>query len=1050
MKSFKHLWLLIVASSLCASCLCDDNPGRGLCIDDERVALLQFKHDLIDDANRLSSWSSANIDCCTWDGIVCDNFTGHVQELHLRGPDPEREDASTQLLRGNINRSLLLLKQLKYLDLSCNDFGVTQIPSFIGSLRNLRYLNLSMSQFFGEVPHQLGNLSMLVVLDLGNGPWLSNVPMNSMHWLSSLRLLKFLDLSGYDLNTASDWFQVVSNLPSLVELHLPSSNLTQIPNQLSKVNFTSLTVLDLSYNIFDTMMPWWIFSLGKLVSLDLTRCLFHGPVPSRVGGFQNMTDLKVVHVSENDFMNSTSVLSGLLSVTSLVSLDISTCSISTPILGGLQNTTSLVSIDLSQNFINETLPNSVGNLCNLRHLDLRSNNFTGSVSELLNNFCECNSPKLDYLAFSANSLLWGRIPDKIGQLRNLVTFDLAFNSISGTIPNSLGKSSSLKELMLNVNLISGTLPDTIGNLTSLEKLEISFNKLSGSLPKSFGKLRNLIYMSVHHNLLTGDVTEDHFANLTALTSIRAEANRLTLNLSVKSWTPPFKLDVLRIGSWNLGPQFPSWIRSQGNLTELDISNTGISDIMPSWFWSSYSDVIFLNISHNSIRGTLVEELSILAPNAVVDLSNNRFEGPLPGKFNDADFVLLDASYNHLSGSLEKFLCPRFERDRPLIFLDLANNNLSGVIPDCWMNWQALSVINFENNNLSGGIPKSIESLSSIQSFNIRNNNLSGKLPAFLLNSKSLEIIELAENKLIGSIPLLIDGEETKLKLVSLRSNMLAGEIPEEFCRLTSIQILDLAYNNLSGTLPTCFYNFSIISGRQPSNAFVLYDVLFQVQILGSALLVTKGREFEYRSILGLVTTLDLSSNKFSGPIPKELMGLAGLRWLNLSGNHLTGRIPEEIGKMTSLESLDLSLNQLEGKIPWSMSRLTTLNWLNLSSNKLTGEIPTSTQLQSFNETSFMSNTLCGPPLAAVCNKKGVPPDAGAGSGVGEQTDDESDERNWGFIISIVLGFIIGFWAVVAPLIASKVWRNSYFNFLYSLWLKICLACHKNSFRIPPS
>ncbi|KAJ0909649.1 putative non-specific serine/threonine protein kinase [Helianthus annuus] len=703
MKSFTHFWLLIISSTLCASCLCDDNPGRVLCINDERLALLQFKQDLIYDANRLSSWSRVNIDCCMWDGIVCDNFTGHVQELHLRGPDPELEDASTQMLR--------------------------------------------------------------------------------------VRL------------------------------------------------------------------------------------------------------------------------------------------------------------------------------------------------------------------------------------------------------------SSLKVLRLNVNRLSGKLPDSIGNLTSLEWLEISFNKLNGSLPVSLGKLGNLTYLSVHHNLFTGDVTEDHFANLTALTVLWAEANMLTLKLSVKNWTPPFKLGTLKIGSWNLGPRFPSWLRSQGNLTEIDIGNTGISDIMPRWFWSSFSDIDFLNISHNSIRGTL-EDLSILAPESVVDLSSNRFEGPLPGKFNEADFVLLDVSYNHLSGSLEQFLCPSLEKDRSLQVLELANNNLSGVIPDCWMNWQALSVINFENNKLSGGIPKSIESLSSIQSFNIRNNNLSGKLPAFLLNSKSLQIIELAENEFTGSIPLLINGEETKLKLLSLRLNKLAGEIPEELCRLTSIQILDLAHNNLSGTIPTCFYNFSIISRRQQPSPLVFYDVPFQIRVLGSALLVTKGREYEYRSILYLVTTLDLSSNKFSGPIPKELMHLSGLRWLNLSGNHLSGRIPEEIGKMTSLESLDLSVNQLEGRIPSSMTRLTTLNWLNLSSNKLTGKIPTSTQLQSFSESSFMSNALCGPPLA-LCNKKGVPPDVSTG-GESKEPNDESDDKNWGFIISIVLGFIIGIWTVVAPLFASK-WRSTYYNFLDNVWLKIYLACHKNTF-----
>lgn len=1040
MKSFK-LFLLLTVSALCIKCLCDANPGRVLCFEKERLSLLQFKNDLTDGTNRLSSWSSANMECCRWAGIVCDNFTGHVVELHLRGPDPELEDASDERLGGSINPSLLSLNQLTYLDLSCNDFEATQIPSFIGSLPNLRYLNLSLSQFYGGVPHQLGNLSRLVYLDLKYGRWLSDFQVKSLDWLSGLPLLQYLDMSGYDLNSASDWLQVVHTLPALQELHFSSCNLSQIPRHPTKVNFTSLTILDLSYNFFDTLMPGWIFSLSKLVSLDLSRCLFHGPVPGSVGGFNNLTDLKFLQVTENDFMNSPSVLRGLLSLSSLVSVDISTCGLSTPILGGLQNMTSLVSIDLSQNHIVETMPSSFGILCNLIHIDFRSNNFSGSVSELLTNLCECKSPKLEYLAFSANRLS-GRIPDKIGNLQNLVIFDLAFNYIiSGTIPYSLGRLSLLRYLTLNVNSLSGPLPDSLGNLTSLYWLEISYNKFNGTLPESIGQLWNLNYMSVHHNSFTGVVTENHFANLTALKTIWAEANMLTLELRLDKWVPPFQLGVLRIGSWNLGPHFPSWLQSQGNLTELDIANAGISDIMPAWFWSSFSDIFVLNISQNGIRGILKGDLSILAPNAVVDLSDNNFEGPLPGNFSEAEFALLDISNNNLSGSLEQFLCPNLEKERPLQVLDLANNNMSGVIPDCWMNWQALSFVNFENNNFSGGIPDSVGNLPLLLSFNIRNNKLSGKLPASLLNSASLQIIELAENELTGSIPKTLVPEDTMLKLLSLRSNKLEDEIPDELCRFSSIQILDLAHNNLSGTLPTCFYNFSIMSGRQGSSPIVLYDAPFQDQVLGSASLVTKGREFEYSTILYLVTTLDLSGNKFSGPIPKEIMGLVGLRWLNLSGNHLTGRIPEEIGQMTLLESLDLSMNQLDGRIPWSMSRLTALNWLNLSSNKLTGQIPTSTQLQSLNESSFKENTLCGPPLTVPCNTRGAPPDAST-SGGQEENDDESDGQNWGFIISIVLGFIIGFWVVVAPLIASKVYRSSYFSFLHKVWLMICISSHE--------
>ncbi|KAI3748946.1 hypothetical protein L6452_12404 [Arctium lappa] len=1046
LSSFSTLCFLTVLA-LCSSCYSLDNDDHVLCIKSERTALLQFKTDLIDGANRLSSWTASNDDCCKWAGVVCNNVTGHVQEIRLGGPDDslhghchgpydtdaEFEAASKQMLGGNINPSLLSLNKLNHLDLSCNDFGGIAIPSFIASLQSLKYLNLSMSQFDGQIPRHLGNLTMLRTLDLRYGLWQSSFPVKNLHWLSSLRMLQHLDLSGYDLSSERDWLHVMNGLPSLLELRLASCSLPQIPRHLNTVNFTSLSILDLSYNTFtDSFLPRWIFNLTSLVSLDLTNCFFHNLDPGIGVGFQNLKSLRILHVSGNDAMNHSSLLKGVSSLTNIVSLDISTCSLTRPILHDLQNMSSLVSLDLSNNKINESLPTSLVNLCSLRFVALQSNHLFGSVSELLQNFCECKSPKLESLGFWGNYLV-GYLPDKLGLLKNLVTFDLGFNFLSGQIPESIGNLPNLKMLVLNVNSISGPIPNSIGRLSSLQWLDLSNNLFTGSLPDSLGNLQNLKFFSVYNNLLNGSVTAHHFTNLTALTTLRAENNKLTLHQSVENWIPPFQLDVLRIGSWNLGPRFPSWLHFQRNLTELDIANANISDVMPDWFWTTFSAIEFLNISHNRIQGKLTQDLGFLATNAVVDLSDNRFEGPLPDSFNRPDIDFLDLSTNHLSGSLEKFLCPKIQEPRQLKLLNLANNNLSGVIPDCWVNWDSLFVLNFENNRLSGGIPKSVGDVSSLRSLNMRKNNLSGKLPAPVMSSKSLLIIDLAENKLTGITLAPNRRKATKLKLLNLRSNKLDGKFPYELCRLTSIQILDLADNNLTGNVPTCLSNFSIMSGKQSSSPIILYDEFVQNQVLGSASLVTKGRESSYSTILYLVTTLDLSGNRFSGDIPDKLMDLVGLRYLNLSGNQLTGRIPNNIGDMRLLESLDLSSNQLEGGIPSSVSNLTFLNWLNVSYNSLTGRIPTSTQIQSFNESSFIGNRLCGPPLQDLC---GLPTNIDGSNG--EEKNDEANEVDWVLIVCLVVGFFFGFWVVVGPLAINKVWRVAYFGFLYKVWHKLCL------------
>ena len=129
----------------------------------------------------------------------------------------------------------------------------------------------------------------------------------------------------------------------------------------------------------------------------------------------------------------------------------------------------------------------------------------------------------------------------------------------------------------------------------------------------------------------------------------------------------------------------------------------------------------------------------------------------------------------------------------------------------------------------------------------------------------------------------------------------------------------------------------------------------------------KGRQLEYEKNLKLVRSIDLSANKLSGEIPVQLFKLIKLQSLNLSYNYLRGEIPKQIGEMKDLESLDFSHNCLHGNIPPSRSGLSFLSDLNMSYNNFSGQIPLGTQLQSFDEWSYVGNPdLCGPPLPKSC------------------------------------------------------------------------------------
>ncbi|XP_059461045.1 receptor-like protein EIX1 [Corylus avellana] len=411
---------LSLATLFCMFAFARGNPNV-LCREVEREALLRFKQGLIDRSNRLSSWIGE--ECCMWRGIGCDNITAHVIQLNLRN-DPYADSFTTfeafksSKLGGVISDSLLELKHLHYLDLSGNNFTDAHIPRFFGGLQNLRYLNLSDAGFVGTIPHQLTNLSNLHSLDIGY----LFVQVDNLEWLSHLSLLEFLDLSYVNLSKASNWLQVMNMLPSLSELHLSSCELNKY-DPILYVNFSSLTMLDLSSNNFVYSTFNWMNSLTSLVTLDLSYNLIQIPLTV----VHNMSCLRNLYLSRNNFSSTA--------------------------LNLFYNITTLERLDLASNNIRGVLPRALGSLSRLTHLDLSDNH------------------------------LEGKIPRFLGNFSNLQLLDLYGNNLGGgTLPDELGKYQKLSVLSLYGNMLSGPIPMSIGNLSSLRTLDFYFNHLNGTIP----------------------------------------------------------------------------------------------------------------------------------------------------------------------------------------------------------------------------------------------------------------------------------------------------------------------------------------------------------------------------------------------------------------------------------------------------------------------------------------------------------------------------------------------------------------------------------------
>ncbi|KAK2430791.1 receptor protein EIX2 [Trifolium repens] len=1065
----------------------------GGCIENERHALIDLKASLVTDDTYilLPSWDRQSYDCCEWEGVVCNNQTGHVEMLDLNGNQYGP-------FQGEISTSLIELQHLKHLNLSFNMFSKSNIPELFGSLSNLRFLDLQDSYFGGRIPNDLARLSQLQYLDLSVNDLNSIIP----HQLGNLSHLKYLDLSWnllvgiipHQLGSLSNLQQLHLGFNEGLKFHVKNNHFGG--EWLS--NLTLLTHLDLSdLSNLNSSHVWlqMTFKLPKIQELRLSQCdlsdIYLLSLPGSLLNFS--TSLEILDFSSNAFSSSQKIFEWVFNATSnLIELDLGYNNFKNTIpydLGNIGN--PLERLDLSGNELQGGTLEPFGDICTLHSLSLAYNNLNEDISTILLKLSGCARYSLQELWLEGNQIT-GTFPD-LSIFTSLITIDLSnnllsgkvpvdakflpskleylifrFNSFEGGIPKSFSNLCSLRSLALSSNKLSEDLSVIIHNLSvgcakySLQKLDLGSNQIIGMVPNMsvFSSLQDLFLSNnllngrilknstfpnqletlyLDSNNLKGVITDSHFNNMFKLKYLNLSYNSLALIFS-ENWVPHFQLSTIYLSTCILGPNFPKWLKNQKHLREVDISDAGILDVVPVWFWTQTTYMTFMNISYNNLAGTIPNLPVRFSEDFQAIMNSNQFEGSIPPFFRSA--TLLQMSMNKFLET-NLFLCTNATVDR-LQIIDLSKNQLSRQLPDCWSHLKALEYLDLSDNTLSGEVPSSIGSLHKLRVLILRNNSFTGKLPVSLKNCVELNVLDLGDNRFSGPIPYWL-GQH--LQMLSLRRNRFYGSLPHSLCYVRNIQLLDLSENNLSGRIFKCLKNFSAmsqnVSWNRIESTMLSYPIGFHSHLGYEgydlvALLIWKGTKRLFKNNKLLLRSIDLSSNQLIGDIPEEIGNLIELVSLNLSNNNLTGEITSNIGRLTSLEVLDLSRNHFFGPIPPSLSQISFMSMLNLSDNNLSGSIPTGTQLQSFDASSYEGNVdLCGKPLDKKCPKDE------------EETHEESSpEDNKPIYLSVTLGFITGFWGLWGSLLLIRNWRHAYVLFLNNIidtmYVFMVLECNKIS------
>lgn len=125
-------------------------------------------------------------------------------------------------LSGQIPKEIFALTQLTTLTMDGNKNITGTIPTLIGNLKHLKYLDLDDNNLNGTLPAELFTLTSLMVLDLDSNKLQGRIP-TEMNFAANLTFIQLYD------NELTGPIPDLSNLKGLSEYHFCQTLIVQNP-----------------------------------------------------------------------------------------------------------------------------------------------------------------------------------------------------------------------------------------------------------------------------------------------------------------------------------------------------------------------------------------------------------------------------------------------------------------------------------------------------------------------------------------------------------------------------------------------------------------------------------------------------------------------------------------------------------------------------------------------------------------------------------------------------------------------------------------------------